>query len=586
MSEENRLRKAAAIILVLNLSLYVFFPSLRYEEPGDDFREWLYFNERHPSAFSKVSPFTFSNDFYGSTYYRPVFMLFLSVEYRLFGGQSPYYALSGLLLHFLCSLLVYRVSARFFTRESYRILTAFFFTFHWRAVGALSWHMAGANHSIALLFSLLSLHYFIGYLDGLGRGRLHKSLYAFILACGSLESAASFILVLCAYGVFHCRKTPGFRLTDLGGHMAAASAFLLVGLYRYPNSFIPIHWGGRVFGEFSLYRIVDLATSSLIPLDLDGLGLVFAAAFTLFTLSVLVAFGGWRARFAAFWIFSSLLPFAFSNFRDASSLSRYMYGSSVGVALLLALLAEWADKAKPTQAKRFNPRTVSLLLVFTAFFSIGFIPYSQIPESGAFYRLDAYLRDNLREGDRIDFNPGWLSGFARDHSMLQNISGYRGDRIMRETARRVWTVRLGEGAGKNLDGLTVNPRIVDGSESLCSLLKGKVENESCVTRFIGGRFRECLLFKPFGKDSRAVRIRTDGKTLHLGYGLAKNHDCNKYGLMVFKAQTNDGETHSDTLTLYSGKYGEMRIPAEEYVDLAVRSEKPRCMDFCINGYLE
>lgn len=168
-------------------------------------------------------------------YYRPLVELSYYLDNLLWGMEPAVMHLENILLHCANSLLVFLLARRVCAAGSYRnflllpFLVALLFALHPVNVEAVAW-VAGRTDPLMALFLLSSLHFWLGWLDGVRRPDLAVSLLLFAAALLTKETAFAFgavlfLLALTRPGAATVRQ----RLAAVGV-MAAPALLLIVGL--------------------------------------------------------------------------------------------------------------------------------------------------------------------------------------------------------------------------------------------------------------------------------------------------------------------------------------------------------------------
>lgn len=120
-----------------------------------------------------------------SNYWRPVFMVWLLLNYKVFGLHPAGWHLAAVGLHVLATYLCYRVLKLLFGDSVLAFIAALVFAVHPVHIESVAW-VSGATDSLMAIFVLLSL---AGFVRG-WRGNKPLGWYllsAFLLACGLLS---------------------------------------------------------------------------------------------------------------------------------------------------------------------------------------------------------------------------------------------------------------------------------------------------------------------------------------------------------------------------------------------------------------
>ena len=296
-----------------------------------------------------------------NNYYRPLFLLWMLINFKFFGLHPAGWHIAAILLHAAVTAAVYVIAGRELKDKIAGGIAALIFAAHPVHVEAVAW-VSGINEPEFALFALIAVFCYFRWRDGGGKKWLAFSLLGFSLSLLSKETA----VVLPAMILFYeWRRRDGTEATarlrrtlivvapyaaldaaylavraialkgiapNVGNHATAASVALSIpsASWFYLSKLI---WPSSlsVFYSFSF-----VTTPGLVSFALPLLGLV-AAGVGLFQLARRVT----GVAAASMWMLIPLLPplLALARF-DARDLvhDRYLYLPSVGFAMLLALL--------------------------------------------------------------------------------------------------------------------------------------------------------------------------------------------------------------------------------------------------------
>jgi len=148
-----------------------------------------------------------------AVHYRPISMLWLMANYRLFGMVLPWWHLTSLLLHLLAVLLVYKVGLKVLREPWTAALAALLFAFHPIHVEAVSYVSASTDLLAAAFLLLAFLAYSRFREPPASHWYLTASLLAAALAMLSKETGAIVPLALVAYEVLR-EPQPGPQRWD------------------------------------------------------------------------------------------------------------------------------------------------------------------------------------------------------------------------------------------------------------------------------------------------------------------------------------------------------------------------------------
>ncbi|HVF57475.1 MAG TPA: tetratricopeptide repeat protein [Pyrinomonadaceae bacterium] len=128
-------------------------------------------------------------------YYRPLFTIYLTVGYQLFGLWEPGWHLLNLLVHVLATVAVYYLVRRLSGNVTVAAVAALLFGVHPAHVESVSW-ISGIPDPLAALFYAPALTAYVRYRQEGGRRWLACSVAAFALAILCKETAFALPLVV------------------------------------------------------------------------------------------------------------------------------------------------------------------------------------------------------------------------------------------------------------------------------------------------------------------------------------------------------------------------------------------------------
>lgn len=186
---ERFLSGYAPLVVLAVIAFLLYLPSLKYGfSPMDE--QWLILKRQDVlSSFSHL-PGLFSSTMM-DMYYRPVCDASFLIDNVLGGGTPFMFHLTNVLLHVLCTLLVFRFFKLLRLSAQLSFFSALVFAVHPLTVHAVAW-IPGRNDSLLCLFALLSFIQLVKY----GQTRkliwLVLHLVSFVLALFTKESAIVF----------------------------------------------------------------------------------------------------------------------------------------------------------------------------------------------------------------------------------------------------------------------------------------------------------------------------------------------------------------------------------------------------------
>lgn len=356
-------------------------------------------------------------------FYRPLFSLWMLLVDTL-GGLSPWFwHLSSVLLHVACTYLVYLLSKRLIGSEVAAGLAAALFAVHPIHVEAVTWVSA----SNEILFTILTLGAVLVLLSPANRGsRWPILLSAFLYSVGlfAKETGAALIILLIALAWIRLKGPQSSwskRLALAGGPYVVGT-----GVYLIIRGWV-LHGMGVEQGERGWREVIFTSPSIMLfylqkliaPVGLSGayanpMHSSATAAFWLPIVAILlfVLLMTWLAfrvnpifGFSAAIILLPLLPaLALIRVYPGGDIThdRYLYLPSVGLCLLIGLMAERILKAPG------NLRTIAVSVLAILLVTLSVLTFAQ---------QRFYDNDIVYSQREIDMNPA--NGFP--HAMLGNV---------------------------------------------------------------------------------------------------------------------------------------------------------------------
>ncbi|MGI8837625.1 MAG: tetratricopeptide repeat protein [Pyrinomonadaceae bacterium] len=166
-------------------------------------------------------------------YYRPLFTIYLTINYQLFGLWEPGWHLMNLLVHTTATVFVYYLLRRLSGDMVIASLTALLFGLHPAHVESVSW-ISGIPDPLAALFYVPSLIWYVRYRQDAGGKWLTASVVAYGLAALCKETPLALPLVFVVWELTRERAGKKFaaRLREtawlLVPYGAVAAAYLIL----------------------------------------------------------------------------------------------------------------------------------------------------------------------------------------------------------------------------------------------------------------------------------------------------------------------------------------------------------------------
>jgi tetratricopeptide (TPR) repeat protein len=313
-------------------------------------------------------------------YYRPIYTLIRSIDYRLYGTSPTGYHLTSLLFYLLAVGSAYWILRRLLLSSLAAFLGSLVFALHPIHVEAVAWIMAG-GYAMAGAFALLS---FALYLSG----RTWASTLAF--AAAGLTNPPAVVLPALVWGhmsLFQAKEAGERRRRAINFALmsAAAAGIVYLNFVIFPQRYSGTTFDSAVAARSWLANLFAYLRLMVVPLGLrtpyegyierwsDPRCLAGAAGFLLIGTGVLVLRRRSRlASFGLYWFFVGLLP-TLTVWRKAAGMAdRYVFLASFGFILVpIALLAARSDEGLLPDDLRAKARKAlaALAIVFVVFFA-------------------------------------------------------------------------------------------------------------------------------------------------------------------------------------------------------------------------
>jgi protein O-mannosyl-transferase len=390
----------AALVYLATLSFGFVYDDVPQILKNPAVHEWRFVPQYFTShVWAAIYPNTSGN------YYRPLFLLWLRVNYALFGPSAAGWHLTSLACHVLATWLVFRIVRQVAGDRAVAFVAALIFGLHPAHIENVAW-ISGVTDPLMACFVLGSFSAFLGFRRSGGIGRAALSLVLFALGLLSKETAIVLPALILAYLVIvgwdgelgseaeNRRDTPstaggtptlrsiGVGALGLGtlgllsGLVAVVLGYLAVRFYAlrgWSHSTITIGWK-EVFlswpsvlwfyvkhvvwperlSEFYSLDYVSHATAAAVLVPLAYL-LVTAVVAVLVLRFIPGRFEKRLARFAFVFLIIPLLPVLDLRSLTAGDIvhDRYLYLPSVGFALLVALFIRELARRLPEARRGF-----------------------------------------------------------------------------------------------------------------------------------------------------------------------------------------------------------------------------------------
>ncbi len=377
-------------LLVLAATLVVYLGTLQFEFVYDDLgqivgnpmvQSWSYL----PALFHSN---VWAQSFQVGNYYRPLFMLWLLLNYTFFGLRPFFWHLTAVGLHLLATWLVYVLAGRVTRDRRIAAITALIFGLHPVHLEAVAWVSGSTEPLLAVLLIPAFLAY-LNYRERGGKARwLAISLLLYAVALFAKETAVVLPVLVLAWEWVGAEEPKGWRGRWLGGMRVIVPFVLLTAGYLLARA-SALHGLAHTLVDLPL-KMTLLTIPSVLwfycklliaPFRLSAfydVPYVTHASWHFFwrplLASGLVVAGllawWWRARsrlvgFAAIWLLVPLLPLLDLRVLPMGDFvhDRYLYLPSVGLAILLALALERLAVGQATLLGEPAPAMAAVLLL-------------------------------------------------------------------------------------------------------------------------------------------------------------------------------------------------------------------------------
>jgi Flp pilus assembly protein TadD len=322
-------------------------------------------------------------------YYRPLFTIYLTLNYQLFGLWEPGWHLMNLLVHTLATVFVYYLLRRLSRDNMSAFVTALLFGLHPAHVESVSW-ISGIPDPLAALFYVPSLLWYVRYREDGNRKWLAASVVAYGLAalCKETPLVLPLVLVVWELARSQAKKNLVLRLKEsipkLVPYGVVAVAYLalrfsVLGRISWKHPFMAQVPDSAIWMTVP-YVFVNYLRHLIAPFHLSliyGTSFITNAGSSRFLLPVgiLLVLGLilwiYRKKFdAQVWlaialIVAPLLPVLNLKVFHYEYIiqDRYLYLPSIGFCYLVAILILWLARKRATLAAALG---IAVVLVFGA----------------------------------------------------------------------------------------------------------------------------------------------------------------------------------------------------------------------------
>jgi len=360
-------RAAPLLVMAVTLLAYSAVSSFQfvYDDDGQIVHDSFVQQWRYLPAYFTTHVWQYLAPHLPGNYYRPIFMSWLLLNFKLFGLHPGAWHLAALALHLVVTWQVYRLALQILGNEPAALASATLFGLHPVHVEAVAW-ISGATEPLVAMLMLASLLSYIAFRQKRRRQDYVISLAWFCLALLAKEPAVTVpVLLLFAYDALFPDEAASGVLERMRGSLVRLVPFILLIAAYLTARFHALHALGQQMTVVSLKTnlltipslLVFYARLLLLPVRLSAFydtAYVTTAEAALFPAFVCLAavtcaiamLWHWRSRPAAFAFFIlvlPLLPLMKLSVLPRGELAhdRYLYFPSIGFVMLVGLLFRW-----------------------------------------------------------------------------------------------------------------------------------------------------------------------------------------------------------------------------------------------------
>jgi hypothetical protein len=280
--------------------------------------------------------------------YRPLFLIVLLINYKIWGLNPFGFHLTNILFHSANSILVFFLIRRILKEELLiPFVGASVFAVHPVNTESVSW-ICGLTDPLAVFFLLLSFLYYLNFKKGGNGGSFVLSVVLYFFAIMSKEAILLFPATIAAYDYIEERKIYFGRLAVYGLAAAVFLTAMFLALGETSRS------GSIEVSYVGILKLLEYATGYVkllfIPWPLEYYlttpeksvigtpGIIFSII--AFSAMVLCSLKNKPSMFAMFWIAAAMLPpILLALSASVHYAARYLYMPTIGLAIIIASTA-------------------------------------------------------------------------------------------------------------------------------------------------------------------------------------------------------------------------------------------------------
>ncbi len=341
--KDNRVLFLALLVTVAVYSKVLFFGHISWDDP-----EMVFKNKAVKHFDIKAM---FSGHYVGN--YLPVTMIVHALSWMVFGGNAGGHHAVNVVFHLLNGVLVYKVTAYFFSDKRLRGLTVLVFLLHPLQLETVAW-ISELKSTLSASFFFGALLFYLRYSEKQQRKDYLIAFLFFVVSCLSKSSAVILPLVLLCTDLYRSRTISIRLLTDKIPFFIVALLFGLINLktqaadmfINYSHAF-PYHERTGYAG----YALLKYLGMFLLPVNLSVLypypSAKIQALIIGFIFILLLGFTIYRAAvrknfrllaLVLLCVCSLLLVLQFVPFGEVLYADRYMYQPVVFFSMLVLFL--------------------------------------------------------------------------------------------------------------------------------------------------------------------------------------------------------------------------------------------------------
>ncbi|MDX6444756.1 MAG: protein O-mannosyl-transferase [Blastocatellia bacterium] len=406
----NRRLVNAALVVVLLAPLLAYVSSIRYQFVFDDPDQIV--NNAAVHSWSSV-PHFFTSDVWPhatpdevGNFYRPVFLLWLLVNYKIGGLSLAWWHLVSIGLHLLATLLVFLLVRRVTRDDLLAGGSALLFGLHPAHIEAVTW-ISGVTEPLLAVFFLSSFLCYLKSREQRGEQNQRRALWFaaslsfFVLAILEKETAVIFpALVFCYEWIFGSvsekekHEEPGKRPNPLTRALISVSPFIALTVLYLVIRVLALKGLGHAITPLSLKTLVltwpsilfFYARSLVWPVGLSAFydtpyitSITFAGfivpALSIAIIALLLYVWSRRSRLVSFfslWLILPLLPLMnISAFKEGEiAHDRYLYLPSIGFCVLVVFAIRQLHLS-PGRVYGQPALQIVLVVILAGFFGIA-----------------------------------------------------------------------------------------------------------------------------------------------------------------------------------------------------------------------